>query len=187
MKSTLEEVLAYRNDAVVYRFMETWDLPFEEAMDLFRDTLRWIWLCVRASTGTDSPVRFRITRATMLLDEMWHAFILFTRDYHAFCERYFGLYVHHVPTSKGELDAQIAQHQRDPEALLEERRAWLTEQCETVYDVLGEEIAIRWYSEYLDRYNDAFLRSVWRWSFSPHDPRVRESVHLTWRDSRLPV
>ena len=37
------------------------------------------------------------------LDEVWHAFILFTRDYAAFCQAAFGEFIHHVPrTSRDE-------------------------------------------------------------------------------------
>lgn len=31
------------------------------------------------------------------LDKFWHNFILFTKDYHAFCEQYVGRYIHHSP------------------------------------------------------------------------------------------
>lgn len=31
------------------------------------------------------------------VDEVWHTFILFTRDYAAFCEDVFGYFVHHQP------------------------------------------------------------------------------------------
>ena len=31
------------------------------------------------------------------VDEVWHAFILFTREYAAFCQEAFGMFIHHVP------------------------------------------------------------------------------------------
>lgn len=31
------------------------------------------------------------------VDDAWHAFILMTREYHAFCEEAFGSYLHHAP------------------------------------------------------------------------------------------
>jgi hypothetical protein len=34
-------------------------------------------------------------------DEFWHAFILFTRDYAAFCERHFSHFIHHAPAGEG--------------------------------------------------------------------------------------
>jgi len=37
-----------------------------------------------------------------LVDVGWHAFILHTVDYAAFCQRAVGRFVHHVPTNEGE-------------------------------------------------------------------------------------
>ncbi|HET7011700.1 MAG TPA: hypothetical protein VFI11_13065 [Anaerolineales bacterium] len=31
------------------------------------------------------------------VDEAWHAFILFTREYAAFCHKAFGQFIHHIP------------------------------------------------------------------------------------------
>ena len=31
------------------------------------------------------------------VDQFWHAHILFTKDYHRFCQEHFGFYVHHEP------------------------------------------------------------------------------------------
>jgi len=45
------------------------------------------------------------------IDEMWHTFILFTRDYAAFCEGHFGCFLHHVPNEDEE------QGPEDPESV----------------------------------------------------------------------
>ena len=34
---------------------------------------------------------------SLRIDEVWHQFILFTAEYTAFCQRYFGHYLHHMP------------------------------------------------------------------------------------------
>jgi hypothetical protein len=36
-----------------------------------------------------------------IVDEVWHAFILFTSDYAAFCDEVFGRFVHHAPNWPG--------------------------------------------------------------------------------------
>ena len=36
---------------------------------------------------------------------MWHEFILFTQEYHNFCETFFGNYLHHVPCSEKEFQS----------------------------------------------------------------------------------
>lgn len=38
-----------------------------------------------------------------VIDEYWHQFILFTKAYHAWCEKHFGRYVHHQPMPRVEL------------------------------------------------------------------------------------
>ena len=37
----------------------------------------------------------RVTMQSKRVDDAWHKFILDTRNYHAFCERVFGEYLHH--------------------------------------------------------------------------------------------
>lgn len=39
-----------------------------------------------------------------LVDHGWHAFILHTREYAAFCEKIAGRFIHHVPMVPGEGD-----------------------------------------------------------------------------------
>jgi hypothetical protein len=43
-----------------------------------------------------------IEMASPKVDEVWHAFILFTREYQEFCQAIFGEFIHHAPrTSRG--------------------------------------------------------------------------------------
>lgn len=44
------------------------------------------------------------------IDEVWHQFVLFTHEYIAFCQRYFGSYVHHFP---GNSPSAIPQDNRE--------------------------------------------------------------------------
>lgn len=37
--------------------------------------------------------------SSKLIDDVWHQFILFTKEYHSFCHRFFGGYIHHVPNT----------------------------------------------------------------------------------------
>lgn len=177
MKQKLAEVLQYRNDDIVERFQETWDLPIDECQELFVDMLRWLWLAV-AANEQPQPVPLAISQSTKLIDEMWHTFILFTKEYHEFCDKYFGRYVHHDPTTRSEYDRTIREYESNPDAVIEGNKIFFARQYEFIYDVLEEETLVKWYDTYLERYTDDFLRSIWRWSFSPYDTRVRDSVRL---------
>lgn len=49
------------------------------------------------------------------VDDVWHAFLLFTREYGAFCHKTVGFFVHHIPTASGgklKDDARVAQAYR---------------------------------------------------------------------------
>ncbi|MFC7866532.1 glycine-rich domain-containing protein [Streptomyces murinus] len=47
-----------------------------------------------------------------LVDYGWHAFILHTVDYAAFCQRIVGRFVHHVPTDEGKHPSESPQAAR---------------------------------------------------------------------------
>ncbi len=57
------------------------------------------------STGLREVIRFmnliafkdEVLTPSRVVDDLWHEFILFTRLYGAFCQRYFGRMIHHQP------------------------------------------------------------------------------------------
>lgn len=62
-----------------------------ECHKAFLELMKYLWLTARAGRVLPMPSR--------AVDEVWHQFILFTEDYHAFCRRFFGGYVHHYPST----------------------------------------------------------------------------------------
>jgi len=86
--------------------------------------------------------------------------------------------LHHTPTPRAEYDAQIESYERDPAAHMARLEATFTRQYELVHDLLGEDTLVKWYGEYADRYTDEYMRQIWRWSFSPYDTRVRQSLRI---------
>jgi hypothetical protein len=59
----------------------------DQAIEEFRKYLKLVALGHR-SIGMNSRE----------VDEVWHTFILFTRDYMSFCDRVYGSYLHHQPS-----------------------------------------------------------------------------------------
>ena len=55
---------------------------------------------------------------SLRVDEAWHQFVLFTVEYVAFCQRYFGRYAHHAPSNAPDPGPQFGQ--RAPEATFDE-------------------------------------------------------------------
>ncbi len=57
----------------------------------------------------------RVAMPTQVTDDLWHEFILFTRDYQRFCDKAFGQFLHHTPAVK------LGRVKADNEGL---RRVW---------------------------------------------------------------
>lgn len=66
-------------------------------------TRQWFRILARRPTA-----RLRLSMPSTLADEMWHEFLLHTRDYAAFCDTAFGRFVHHVPESAMTPDEAVA-------------------------------------------------------------------------------
>jgi hypothetical protein len=132
---SLEDILAYSNPMVVNRYLEEFGGSRKEAELVFREMLKWLFLhhfavCVSRKKYPACLMTWDIAR----IDDMWHSFILFTRDYFRFCNHYFGEYLHHGPTTKEE-----------PKITLRLERQQFLNFAEFVYDILGEETFRDWF------------------------------------------
>ena len=169
---SLEQALAYRNDQILYKFQERWDVSFEEAAELFEETKKWLWLQVAAWQRPGSPL-MAMTVPLAMLDEMLHTFILFTREYIRYCEDHYGVYLHHHPTTKAEKNARREEFRRDRERVLAEETEFLRSMYTFTYEMLGEETVVKWYSEYAEKYSGpriAELSTIGRRSAHEDEP-----------------
>jgi hypothetical protein len=132
----LAEVLAFRHPGVIRRYGKEHGASPAEAEEVFQEMLKWLYLSSRCTADTQATTPCVMTEEIMKLDWMWHTFLLFTHDYAAFCDRYFGFFLHHVPTDE-------ADEPPSPDAL----RGQLEHQYGLVYDVLGEQTLLVWYDE----------------------------------------
>lgn len=154
---SLDEVLAYENVDVVYRFQKVYGVSTEESSDIFSQVKRWMWLAhTRKIEGIATGLS--IDPPLVVIDEMWHNFILFTVEYHEFCDKYFGYYIHHGPATEGEDREFYAMKDTTPigelrKKVMDSKRA----QYEYVYDKLGKDIFQKWYVTYPKKYTPVFL------------------------------
>lgn len=140
MDKNLSDVLDYKNEDVINRFLAMYDVEKLEAQKIFNETLKWLWL------GNKIEDVF-IDDSTLIIDEMWHNFILFTQDYQEFCLNCFGRYLHHQPEKRKQKEWY------DSTFNLEEHKDRLEKMYEGVYDYLGEETLLTWYKEFPKKYS----------------------------------
>lgn len=86
----IADVLAYQNEDVVARIGDDLCCDAEMAQDLFLDVKRFLFM---AATQSQSKPLYPTPR----IDEGWHTFLLFTKEYAEFCDDFFGNFLHHIP------------------------------------------------------------------------------------------
>ena len=94
----------------------------EASLRIFTETKKWLWLCACCSNQrmeNKESVNLVIDDSMLLLDETWHTFILFTRDYTEFCLNQFGFKIHHAPTTFSEKEETINRRNKDPKEFKE--------------------------------------------------------------------
>ena len=98
MTLALTDFLTYKNPRVIHYYSHHRQLPLAEVQQQFSDLLAWFWL---------SEYRLNQGKKTFLfgpllnLDDLWHTFILHTRDYLSFSQQFFGTYYHHDVETPG--------------------------------------------------------------------------------------
>jgi hypothetical protein len=136
--TSLDDVLAYRHPGVIRRYVKEHGASPAEAEEVYREMLKWLYLSYRSAIDPEGSAGCVMTVEIEKLDHMWHIFLLFTQDYAAFCEHYFGFFLHHVPQDDDEDEQPVS---------TEVVRRQLERQYGLVYDVLGEQTLLSWYDE----------------------------------------
>jgi hypothetical protein len=81
---------------VVRRIAREEHIRLRTAQRRFVEMLKFLDVCAGAKKTVSPPAR---------VDGAWHCFILFTRDYAAYCEERFGRFIHHEPMESGDTKA----------------------------------------------------------------------------------
>ncbi|KTD37544.1 hypothetical protein Lmor_0407 [Legionella moravica] len=93
MIPSLHDLKRYKNQNVINYFCYHHpECSLDDGQCLFEDLLSWLWLNYQRSKNGKLTYLFG---PLLVLDEMWHIFILHTRDYIDFSMHYFGEYIHH--------------------------------------------------------------------------------------------
>ena len=118
------------------------------AKQAFHELMKYLWLSQKlfiekSNNAEQALLDFQATVFSSMkeIDDMWHTFILFTKDYTSFCQEYYGKYLHHQPTVKEEYK-NIRDNFDD---YLLKTGKWIA----YIYDNLGEETVRLWFKDYL--------------------------------------
>lgn len=143
MPLSLPEVLSYQHPAVVRRFIKDHPEKAEQAETLFSDLMRFFWASKRhaadrqrAPQDDDLNFVFIMDEEMRDIDQMWHVFLLYTKDYMDFCDKYFGEYLHHLPDIVPTFERGSFEFEGN-----------LNKFLSYAYDHVGEETVKRWFAK----------------------------------------
>ncbi|WP_244306519.1 hypothetical protein [Paraburkholderia lacunae] len=88
------ELARYQHEGVIGKFRDEWDVEEAEALDIFSEMKKFLFVSEHAQKQC---IEFEVDEPILMIDKMWHHFILFTNDYEKFCHRFFGKMLHHIP------------------------------------------------------------------------------------------
>ncbi|QBR85118.1 hypothetical protein E3983_12615 [Legionella israelensis] len=92
-KVDLAKLQQYENSKIIHYFWQkNQHYSLEQCQQFFSDLLAWMGLkTIRNATHKKTY----LFGPLLILDELWHVFILHSRDYVSFCHQHFGQYLHH--------------------------------------------------------------------------------------------
>lgn len=99
---TIDKILSYRNQNVIDRYHKDYPDNTMAGDEAWTELLKFLWLTAyhyfELLKNPDSDaLRFTcvLYEEMLQIDDMWHTFLLFTKDYQDFCQNYLGKFVHH--------------------------------------------------------------------------------------------
>lgn len=153
MKTTLEN---YIHQETILRFIDTYDVTLDEAKDIFHE-MKNLFKLMKHYDGKE----YIFTHEPLwIIDEMWHTFILFTKDYRIFCETFFGGIIdHNITVRKDKLDIIDGLEKKD-ENITDQVTIAVKRLYELIYEYLGKETLIKWIDGYGKKYTLEYMNTI---------------------------
>jgi len=145
-----EALARYAHEGVIGKFRDEWDVEEAEAIDIFSETKKFLYVSEHAQKQC---IEFEVDESILIIDKMWHHFILFTKDYEKFCNHFFGKTLHHIPFCSAHLAQKIKELVQSGTTLKDHNRARLERQLNFIGSTLGDETLRKWYVEYGEKYS----------------------------------
>jgi len=141
----LPALYEYKNIHVLERYAKDYPDNVLTPEKAFKELMNFFWLSLKHEADKlnypqNNELDFicGIHSEMKEVDDMWHTFLLFTKDYISFCKTYLGRYFHHSPNTGKE---QLTEN---------EFRLDFTRFLSYVYDNLGEESLKTWFGELIE-------------------------------------
>lgn len=91
-RNVVQEVMGYQPPALlISNYARKYEVSETEAIHHFEECKKFLVICGQNPKESYAP--------SAIIDEMWHSFVLYTKEYAGFCNHYFQRFIHHIPSS----------------------------------------------------------------------------------------
>lgn len=151
----LDALLAYRHDETILRFMDNFDITFAEGESIFREMKLLLALIARY------PEEYIFTHEPFwIIDEMWHTFLMYSKDYEDFCHQHFGKMIYHAPIKRAQKMKIIEKLETDKANTEEMLRPIVKNLYTLIHDYLGPETLIKWIKVLGEKYTMEYVNKI---------------------------
>ncbi len=146
----LSALLKFSHPDLIDRFSYDYGLSRPTVETIFQDLMRYLWIADRLQSQSLHRRKSQllgslvIIDSWLIIDEMWHSFLLFNKDYEEFCLKHFGHILRHAPDTTRTSVLQKRSKAINYEAYVD-----------LIYDNFGATVANRWFVEYRRKYTKA--------------------------------
>lgn len=142
MLFSYSEVSQYRNTYVIERYKKDFPYNIITGEEAFEELIKYLWLTQKHKEDQmnfpeNEELNFRCSMHSEMkeIDDIWHTFLLHTKQYMLFCEKYFGEFIHHSPTTV------------DDKLTADEFKTDFSRYLSYIWDNLGEEAITKWFGD----------------------------------------
>jgi len=153
------ELNEYKHNGVIGKFKDEWDIDTQQAQEIFEEMKKFLYISAYAQSKC---IEFEIDEPILIIDKMWHHFIMFTSDYEKFCHKFFGRMLHHIPFCTDHLAQKIKDLSARGVTLNEYKSQRLQRQLETISTTFGNDTLIKWYIDYGNKYSPEQMNMLQR-------------------------
>jgi hypothetical protein len=157
---SLSKIVRFSHSGALHRFSSDYAVSLKESRTIFEDLMRFLWLTSQAGElgkkiKLANRPRIGIKRSLAIVDEMWHVFLLFTKDYEDFSRQHFNTFFDHNP---GYTVTELKKMKVYPYSLKTDPEWELQKQITRA--VYGNKVYRRWYVTYKRKYDPITIKKM---------------------------